>query len=138
VFRILLVEDLASERELLREALEHRGAQVTEAANDEDAYEVLKAANHADFDLLLTDINLGVGTTGFDVARAARRAMPDLPIVYMTAYDISTERHVLPGSLCLRKPDYLGELADQAIAFAAARRRSEAGDAEGDGDALTA
>lgn len=127
MFRILLVEDLASERELLREALEHRGAQVTEAANDEDAYAALKAANHEDFDLLLTDINLGVGTTGFDVARAARRAIPDLAVVYMTAYDIDTERHVLPGSLCVRKPGYMGELADMVLDFAAARRKSRGG-----------
>jgi CheY-like chemotaxis protein len=141
LFRILLVEDVAAERELLREALERRGAQVTEAADDKDAYAVLNAANHAEFDLLLTDINLGLGTTGFDVARAARQVFPDLPVVYMTGYDIETERHALPGSLCLRKPNYLAELADEVLDFVAARRRRNVATAaqdDRDDDALRA
>ena len=141
MFRILLVEDLASERELLREALEHRGAQVLEAATDEDAYRILAAANHQDFDLLLTDVNLGLGTTGFDVARAARRVMPELPVVYMTAYELDMGAHALDGALCLRKPAYLDSLADRVLDFAAAAARRGGADGvevEDDGDQMRA
>lgn len=137
MFRILLVDDEAPVRELLRELLEHRGAHVTEAAGDEDAYAALAAANHEDFDLLLTDVNLGAGTTGFDVARAARRAIADLPIVYMTAYDIDMETHALEGSLCLAKPNRLSELADQVLDYAGARR-SRGGERRTDDDAIRA
>ena len=126
MFRILLVEDSAPEREQLRELLEHRGAHVTEAATDTAAYAALSASNHEDFDLLLTGVNLGVGTTGFDVARAARRAIPELPIVYMTACPgIDMAAHALEGSLSLRKPARLSELADQVLDYVAARRRGE-------------
>jgi CheY-like chemotaxis protein len=138
LFRILLVDDMASDRKLLRDALEHRGAQVTEAATDVDAYEALAAANRQDFDLLLTDINLGVGTTGFDVARAARRAIPDLPIVYMTAHDIDMEAHALEGALCLHKPMRILGLADQVLDYAAARRAHGGRVASEDDGALTA
>jgi CheY-like chemotaxis protein len=33
---------------------------------------------------LVTDIDLGPGPDGFDIARAARAAFPDLPVVYIS------------------------------------------------------
>jgi CheY-like chemotaxis protein len=59
--------------------------------------------------------------TGFDLVRAARRRHPDLPVVYMTAYDIQTRPHVVDNSLTVRKPLRLTEVADAALDFLAAQ-----------------
>ncbi len=120
MLRVLLVDDVMADRELLREAFLHRGAAVTEAAMDGDAYRALDG-DGGPFDLLVTDINLGAGTTGFDIARAARLRQPDIPVVYMTAYDIVTGPHVVANSRVVRKPMKLAEVADQALDFLAAQ-----------------
>ena len=119
MLRILLVDDLERDRELLREAFAHRGAAVMEAGSDAEAWEALTRDEGRVSDLLVTDVNLGSGVTGFDVARAARRRQPDLPVVYMTAYDIETRPHVVDNSLTLRKPLRLAEAADRALDFLA-------------------
>ncbi|WP_374471083.1 response regulator [Phenylobacterium sp.] len=108
---ILLVEDLANEREMIAAALEQRGARVTTAKSDKEAYAALRDASALPFDALVTDINLGEGTTGFDVARAARAIQPSLAVIYMTAYDIEMRQHAAPQSLTLRKPLKVSELA---------------------------
>ncbi len=70
--------------------------------------------------LLLTDILLPGGTTGFDLARQVRRRWPDLPILFMSGF----ADHALPDdfrttSKLLTKPFRLGQLSE-AIAFALA------------------
>jgi CheY-like chemotaxis protein len=101
---ILLVEDLPNEREMIAAALEQRGAKVTVAASDEEAYAALRGSPARTFQALVTDLNLGEGTTGFDVARAARAMQPGLAVVYITAYDMETRPHAVPDSLTFRKP----------------------------------
>jgi CheY-like chemotaxis protein len=115
-----LVDDATADRELLREAFIHRGAHVTEAAMDSDAYAALEAAGDR-FDLLVTDINLGAGVTGFDIARAARQRRPEIPVIYMTAYQIVTGPHVVANSRVMRKPMKLAEVADAALDFLASQ-----------------
>ena len=54
---------------------------------------------------LITDIRLGVGPNGWQVARHARRKFANLPIVYVTgdsAADWTVEG--VPGSVLLQKP----------------------------------
>jgi CheY-like chemotaxis protein len=114
---ILLVEDVATEREMISLALERRGARVTTAGTDREAYDALEDPGATAFDALVADINLGEGTTGFDVARAARALNRSLPVVYMTAFDIETRRHAEPDSLTLRKPLRVSELAEQILAY---------------------
>ncbi|MDB5443590.1 MAG: hypothetical protein JWP73_1966, partial [Phenylobacterium sp.] len=65
---VLLVEDEADIAELITEALQAAGLEVRGAVSDEAAYEALER-EAGRFAVLVTDINLGVGTTGFDVAR---------------------------------------------------------------------
>jgi CheY-like chemotaxis protein len=122
---VLLVEDRAVDRELIKEALEQRGARVTLAASDTEAYSLLQTDKLGRLDGLLTDIDLGLGTTGFDVARVARADRPDLPVVYITGFGLRTEGHTVEGSLTLRKPLQLSELVEPVLAF-------YKGDAEGE------
>lgn len=121
---VLLVEDRRVDRELIATALEQRGARVTVAATDMEAYSLLRTDKLGRIDVLLTDINLGVGTTGFDVARAARAGRPDLPVVYMTGYRLETRAHAVDGALLLSKPLQLGELADPVLRFCREQGRS--------------
>jgi CheY-like chemotaxis protein len=69
--------------------------------------------------LLLTDILLPGGMTGFDLARQVRRRWPDLPILFMSGFADPT---LVPDDFgtntkLLRKPFRLGQLSD-AIVFA--------------------
>ncbi|WP_165842783.1 response regulator [Phenylobacterium deserti] len=74
--RILLVEGEADVRELIVDAFEERHLDVRTAASDRAAYAVLDAEARA-FDVLVADINLGEGTTGFDVADEHVSSIPN-------------------------------------------------------------
>ena len=81
-FRILLVEDEDLIRLILSEALQDYGFEVTSAANGDEA--IAHLGDEHSFDLLLTDIQLPGGLDGLDIARAARRTAPDMPIIFTT------------------------------------------------------
>jgi PAS domain S-box-containing protein len=75
----------------------------------------------APISLLLTDILLPGGMTGFDLARQARRRWPDLPILFMSGF---ADPSLVPDDFrsntkLLRKPFRLGQLSE-AIVFALA------------------
>lgn len=117
MLQILLVEDVSSEREILATAFEHRGVKVTAVGSDAEAYGAIRGPALAKLAAVVTDLNLGHGTTGFDVARAARAAKPDLAVIYMTAYEVATAPHEVPDCLTLRKPLRLTEVADAVIEY---------------------
>ena len=81
---VLVVEDQADVREVAVGLLEDLGYSVREAENGRDALEVLNA--YDDIDLVFTDIVMPGGMDGTQVAKAARRLRPDLPVVYATGY----------------------------------------------------
>jgi DNA-binding NtrC family response regulator len=80
--RILVVEDRASLRGMLRKALEKAGHRVEEAGDGAAGVERLAQQT---FDLVLTDLKLP-GASGLEVLRASRRSQPATPVVVMTAY----------------------------------------------------
>jgi CheY-like chemotaxis protein len=98
--RALLVEDDARDRQLLTAALRMRGAQVICAASDQDAYDLMATE---DVDVLIADIDLGPGTTGYDVARAFRRRSPTLPVFYVTQIESDPTPHQVRHSHVIRK-----------------------------------
>lgn len=62
---------------------------------------------------LVTDVDLGPGPDGFDVARAARQAYPALPVVYISGTALA--RHTtegVPGSEFVSKPCNPADVAD--------------------------
>jgi DNA-binding response OmpR family regulator len=111
--RVLLVEDESDVRELIEEAFAERGFKVRAAATDQEAYDLLGRETDA-YDLLIADINLGTGTTGFDVARRARQLRPGLPVIYITGHAAHLERFGVDGAVMFPKPFNPRELADQA------------------------
>ena len=102
--RVLVVEDEAEVCELIQEQLGHEGYEVVCAESDDAAYQTLQREARA-FSALIVDINLGKGTTGFDVARQARRLNPSVPVVYVTGGDpLSVETHGVAGHALVLKP----------------------------------
>jgi len=114
--QILLVEDETFIAEMIQDALEDRGLEVTSAHTDSGAYAILEGEAH-NFTVLIADINLGPGTTGFDVARRARQLHPDLKVVYISGHAAHLQRQGVEGSMMFPKPFYPDELADQIIAL---------------------
>lgn len=79
--RILIVEDDRLIGMNLKDSLETAGAEVVWVRTDQAAYAALRAAGRR-FDTLLLDIDLGQGTTGFDIARFARTRYPNVGVVF--------------------------------------------------------
>jgi DNA-binding NtrC family response regulator len=111
---VLLVEDETDVLEVVQDALERRGLVVRTARSDRDAYSALEGEARS-FGMLIADINLGEGVTGFDVARRARQLNPDLKVVYITGHAAHLERFGVPDSVMVPKPFYPDDLAEQVI-----------------------
>lgn len=79
--RVLVVEDNYLIGRSLKTVLEDAGAVVTWTQRDDEAYAALDVGIDL-FDVLLLDVDLGVGTTGFDIARYARRRRTDIGIIF--------------------------------------------------------
>jgi PAS domain S-box-containing protein len=82
---VLLVEDEAPVRALARRMLEQRGYRVHEAADGRQALEVWAAHGEA-IDLLLTDLVMPGGLTGYELAERLRARQPDLKVLCASGY----------------------------------------------------
>lgn len=87
---VLIVEDNAVNRELLRELLEARGHAVVEAGNGEEALHMIAEARP---DILLLDIGMPV-MDGFAAIRAIRDnpKLASMPVLAVTAYAMHGDR----------------------------------------------
>lgn len=95
---------------MIEEELAKAGFDCVRAASDHAAQRALEAGQP--FDALLTDVNLGEGVTGFDLARFARQRQPHMRIIYMSGE--ADARHWMafgvPGSDYISKPFALEKL----------------------------
>jgi len=94
--KILIAEDNAVNRELLRELLEMRGYTVVEACDGDEA---LRMIEQTEPDLLLLDIGMPV-LDGFGVMRKIREnpSFASLPVVAVTAYAMQGDREKILNS----------------------------------------
>lgn len=54
---------------------------------------------------LITDVDLGGGPSGWDVARHAREILPDIPVIYITGGSADEwSAQGVPGSILVAKP----------------------------------
>lgn len=111
--RILVVDDVADNRDILTRRLVRRGFEVTEAVGGVDALE--KIHQHA-FDVVLLDIMMP-DINGNEVLRKARETFTDteLPIVMVTAKSQSED---VVESLKIGANDYITKPVDFAVALA--------------------
>jgi PAS domain S-box-containing protein len=110
--RVLLVEDDAEVRSVAQRFLGALGCTVTACASGEQARQELRV--DAGIDLLITDIALGSGMRGTELAELARERLPGLPVLLMSGY-ASALLEAPPGWDVLRKPYTRAELG-RAIA----------------------
>src|SRR5580692_11681043 len=79
---VLLVEDKAELRAMLRKALERFGYVVDEAADGQSAIDKVRSRHYL---LVLSDLKLP-SHSGIEVLCESRRIEPTLPVILMTAY----------------------------------------------------
>jgi CheY-like chemotaxis protein len=91
---VLVVEDEAEVRRLVRRSLEAAGLTVVEAENGRQALEVLTRRTEVPR-LVVTDVIMP-GLTGRDLSEALASARPGLPVLFMSGY---TGEDVLARSL---------------------------------------
>ena len=82
--RILVVDDEADLRELLKQSFAREGHEVVAVP---DGREALEQASGNGFDVVLLDVALGPGPSGYDVARELRAQRNVVPIIMLTALD---------------------------------------------------
>ena len=116
---VMLVEDFADTREMLRRMLEMRGCRVLEASNGQEAIGLLP---HSELDLVLMDLNMPV-LDGFTATLRIREYEPtrDVPVVAVTAHDTEEFRAAAVAVGCCEyivKPldfERLSELLDRLM-----------------------
>jgi DNA-binding NtrC family response regulator len=114
---ILLVEDKAELREMLRRALQRMGYEAEAAPGLAEAHAALRGRRFA---AVLTDLKLPSGS-GMDVLRAAHETDPALPVILMTAYGtVSDAVEAMRDGACdfIEKPidlEHLRHLLARAI-----------------------
>lgn len=119
---VLLVQDEALIAIVVQEMLTSNGIGVVLAGDAHRAlYEL--ARNLQRFDILLTDVKLGDGPDGWELARLARDIAPTLPVIYQTRNSASRwETEGVPASALLPKPyseaQLISAIASQLICTA--------------------
>ena len=83
--KILLVEDDADVRMVIRDVLEASGYQIWEASDGLEALNIWKT-NASQIDLLLTDIIMPGGLNGRELADRLREERPGLKVILMSGY----------------------------------------------------
>lgn len=90
-------------RSALAGALDEGGYLLIESENAADAMK--KIDDHADLAGIITDIRLGAGASGWEVARHARSRNPHLAVVYMSGDSgVDWAAEGVPNSVMVQKP----------------------------------
>ena len=101
---VFLVEDESLIQELVEHALEEGGFAVVAANSGHEAIAMLEV-DGAEFRALVSDVHLGCGPTGWEVAKRARELNEHLPVVYMTGgngHEWASQG--VPNSILIEKP----------------------------------
>ena len=89
---VLVVEDEDLLRHDIAGDLREAGCSVLEAATGRAALNFLPQAG--EIDLLITDVQLASGPTGWEVAEAFRASQSELPVIYVSGNPPSRQRQV--------------------------------------------
>lgn len=101
---LLYVEDEILIQSEVVASLKEAGYELAVADNGKQGLELLNR-HSAELRGLVTDINLGDGPDGWEVARTARERIAGLPIVYLSAAsEHEWTSHGVPGSIMIAKP----------------------------------
>ena len=131
---VLLVEDDAEVRRVIDTFLRTLGCEPTAVASAEQALVTLAGGRR--FDLLLSDIALGAGMRGTELARQVQAGQPSMPVLLMSGYSaelIEADRDSPPQWELLHKPCSREELARAITRALAARGAQDDGPSRDDG-----
>src|ERR1039458_6442027 len=134
--QVLVVDDEPNIRELVQVALKFHGCAVATASTGKDA---LRQAEAAPPDLIVLDVMLP-DLDGFEVCRRLRAAGNDVPVIFLTARDTSSDTVTglaLGGDDYVTKPFSVEALVARVRAVLRRAARN-AGDAPADQDILRA
>lgn len=107
---LLYVEDELLIQHDVTAGLGEAGFKLVVADNGKQALQLL-AEHGAELRGLVTDVNLGKGPDGWEVARAARQSVGGLPVVYVSAASLHEwTAHGVPGSTIIAKPFAIAQL----------------------------
>jgi two-component system OmpR family response regulator len=108
---LLLVEDDPLVRDTVALMLEEDGFAVTEAADAHDALQLVRAGLPAQ--MIVTDVDLGPGPSGADLADELHRVRPELCIIFITGRAASLrDREADEREAVLAKPFPMHALSD--------------------------
>jgi CheY-like chemotaxis protein len=108
---ILVVEDEPAVRNTVKRQLEGLGHRVSVCESAAEALHLVQQGH--EIDVLLTDVVLGAGMNGIDLANAIRAVRPDLPLIFMSGYTAVPEAHQrirATGAPLLAKPATMAQL----------------------------
>lgn len=114
---LLVVDDDRAICDVMAEALREEGFTVDCVSTDREAYERIN--REPELAVLILDVNLGRGTTGYDVARFARQVSPGVAVLYVSGQssEASFRTNGVPGSAFLLKPFTPAELTERVLAL---------------------
>ncbi len=98
--RVLVADDEANVRRIIHDVLHHRGCIVTVCSSGEEAIKALQAAGAGSrdrFDAVLSDIRMP-DKNGYDVFKAAREALPGVPVILMTGFGYDPSHSIVRAS----------------------------------------
>ena len=109
---VLVVEDEPEVADLVEDALKEAGFSVTVAHDDRSAFQKLEREPRS-FAAIVTDINLGAGVTGFDIARRARSLNDEIKVIYISGQGPHSKQFSVDAALMIDKPFRPSDLAEQ-------------------------
>ncbi|GIW73702.1 MAG: hypothetical protein KatS3mg103_0224 [Phycisphaerales bacterium] len=97
--RILVADDEPAVRRVIADVLRNRGATVEVCQSGAEAIEALQRATQSGerFDLVISDIKMP-DRNGYEVFSAARRALPDVPVILMTGFGYDPSHSIVRAS----------------------------------------
>ncbi|RYJ00961.1 MAG: response regulator [Acetobacteraceae bacterium] len=109
---ILLVEDEPSLLEVITMFLEDAGLHVCQAGNAQEALKLLHDPDHS-FSVMVTDVGLGMGDNGLELAAKAKQHRRELFVVYETGSPAQLQgRPLADWETLFEKPYDVCKLAD--------------------------
>jgi DNA-binding response OmpR family regulator len=101
---LLLVEDEPLILLSIEDTLKEAGFEPTASSDGNSAMKEIEN-DCSRFSAIVTDVDLGKGPSGWDVARRARQFIPNIPVVYMSgASHADWSAQGVPKSIMLAKP----------------------------------
>jgi DNA-binding response OmpR family regulator len=115
---VLLVEDEPMIIDVMEDALIEAGFEVVKAPDGQAAFDEIQA-DASRFRAVVTDIRLGSGPDGWEVAQRVREIVPHMPIAYMSGDSVHDwASRGVPGSVILAKPFAPAQLVTAVSALA--------------------